>query len=261
LRYLSILSSIPLFIFHDSETKVNQGMWIDNFGDYIGRQREVPDTLKKTVLKSVLDHITVDYDHQEKLHRLYIRFRIPVFYGVNGKENGKSGNYLISRPLETLGNRSDQNSSVETYSTVTVSPPMGREVTTTLQGRYKPLPIGQGVTDPKDNEHSIQTGHSLVMDVEVSSSNLWVSPYTPYQQELFDLICKLHDTDGWDFKRISDWLNGNGYWTTRGKIFRQNHVWSIYTKKHRSIKRFSREYPHTFKDVKIDSVDYLPGKE
>lgn len=93
--------------------------WIDNFGDYIGRQREVPDTLKKTVLKSVLDQITVDYDHQEKVHLLYIQFRIPVFYGVNGKENGKSDKYLISRPLKTLVNPNDQPSSVENYSTVT----------------------------------------------------------------------------------------------------------------------------------------------
>ena len=93
--------------------------WIDNFGDYIGRQREVPDTLKKTVLKSVLDQITVDYDHQEKVHLLYIQFRIPVFYGANGKENGKSDKYLISRPLKTLVNPNDQPSSVENYSTVT----------------------------------------------------------------------------------------------------------------------------------------------
>jgi len=93
--------------------------WIDNFGSYISQQREVPDTVKKTILKSVLDHITVDYDHQEKVHLLYIQFRIPVFYGVNGKENGKSEKYLISRHSETLVNSNDQPSSVENYSTVT----------------------------------------------------------------------------------------------------------------------------------------------
>jgi hypothetical protein len=92
---------------------------IDNFGDYIRRQREVLDTLRKTIVKSVLDHITVDYDLQEKVHRLYINFRISVFYGVNGKENGKSDKYLISRPLKTLVNPKDQPSSVENYSTVT----------------------------------------------------------------------------------------------------------------------------------------------
>ena len=179
---------------------------------------------------------------------------------IRGLNTIISPRYFISNPLETPVNQPDQNTPLPYYSTVTISPPKGREVTTTLQGRYNSLIINPFVTDPK-NTNSIQSGHSLVMDVEVSSSNLWVSPYTPYQQELFDRICKLHDDDGWDFKQISDWLNENGYKSPRGKVFRQNHVWSIYTKKHRSIKRFGREYPHIITDVKVDSVDYEPTSD
>ena len=99
------------------------------------------------------------------------------------------------------------------------------------------------------------------MSVELVSSNLWVSPYSLYQQELFSIICSRHDEDGWNFKQVSDWLNENGYKTPRGKTFRENHVWSIYIKKQRSIQRFSREYDHTITDMKVDVVDYVPSKE
>ena len=99
------------------------------------------------------------------------------------------------------------------------------------------------------------------MSVELTSSNLWTSPYTPYQQEVYDIVRKLHEDDRWNFKQISDWLNGNGYKTPRGKVFQKNHVWSIYMKKQRSIQRFSREYDHTITDLKISTVDYLPNQE
>jgi hypothetical protein len=96
------------------------------------------------------------------------------------------------------------------------------------------------------------------MSVELISSNLWVSPYSEYQKGLFSLICKLHDDDGMDFQKVSDWLNENGYKTPRGKIFKGNHVWSIYQKKKKSIERFSREYDHTVIDMRVDGIDDRP---
>lgn len=93
------------------------------------------------------------------------------------------------------------------------------------------------------------------MSVEFVSSNLWTSPYTPYQQELFDLIHSFHHQDGWNFKQISDWLNANGYVTPRGYRFRQNHVWSIYTKKMKSNERFGREWSPVITDVMVSGVD------
>jgi hypothetical protein len=56
-------------------------------------------------------------------------------------------------------------------------------------------------------------GYSLHLSVRVISSNLWVPPYTNYQQELFDIISKFHEVDGWNFKMISDWLVENKYLT------------------------------------------------
>ena len=96
------------------------------------------------------------------------------------------------------------------------------------------------------------------MTVDLTCSYLWESPYSSYQQEVFSLICKLHDEDGLDFKQVSDWLNGNGYKTPRGKVFKENHVWSIYMKKQRSIQRFSREYEPEVTDMKVDVVDIVP---
>ncbi len=101
----------------------------------------------------------------------------------------------------------------------------------------------------------------MCLTVELVCSNLWVSPYSLHQQELFDIISKFHEQDGWNFKQISDYLNENGYKTPRGKVFKENHVWSIYIKKQKSIQRFSREYDHVITDMKVDVVDYVPSKE
>jgi hypothetical protein len=105
-----------------------------------------------------------------------------------------------------------------------------------------------------------QKGYSLRLSVELTSSNLWTSPYSLYQQEVFDLIRKLHEQDGWNFKQISDWLNENGYKTPRDKVFKENHVWSIYMKKMKSMTRFSREFDHSITDMGVDVVDFVPSK-
>jgi len=134
-------------------------------------------------------------------------------------------------------------------------------VDTSIRGRYKPLVIGQVVSDGKNKEYNATKGYSLRMSVELVSANLWESPYTLYQQELYGIVRKFHEDDGWNFKQISDWLNDNGYKSPRGKVLKENHVWSIYIKKQRSIQRFSREYDHSITDLKIDTVDYKPNQE
>ncbi len=102
--------------------------------------------------------------------------------------------------------------------------------------------------------------YALRLAVQMRFSYLWTAPYSPYQQELFDLITKYHVEAGWNFKVISDWLNTNGYKTPRGKIFSESHVWSIYTKKNRSIKRFNRVYEPDITDIHMEVIDYMPVK-
>jgi len=101
----------------------------------------------------------------------------------------------------------------------------------------------------------LNTNHNLVMTVRLTSSNLWLSPYSQYQQELFDIIRNFKENDDWTFKQISDWLVDNDYRTPRDKTFTHKHVWSMYTKKKRSIERFNREYEPVIKNVDIDIVD------
>ena len=43
------------------------------------------------------------------------------------------------------------------------------------------------------------------------SSNLWVSPYSQYQQELFSIIRSQHEEQSMNFVEICDYLVSNGY--------------------------------------------------
>lgn len=94
---------------------------------------------------------------------------------------------------------------------------------------------------PNHSEDSNEKGYFLTMVLEITSPNLWMSPYSEHQQTLFGIIQHKHEVEGLNFVQISDWLNENQYKTPRGKVFTQSHVWSIYTKKMRSIELFSRK--------------------
>lgn len=93
--------------------------------------------------------------------------------------------------------------------------------------------------------------YSIRLDVELKSSYLWTPPYSTYQQKLFDITSKKHENEGLNFKQISDWFNEQNYTTPRGKTFTEGHVWSIYTKKKRSIQRFTRTFDHVITDMRI----------
>ena len=97
------------------------------------------------------------------------------------------------------------------------------------------------------------------MEVKITSSNLWLSHYTDYQMELYSIISDLHDNKNKNFKEISNYLNDNGYKTPRNKVFTHKHTWSIYTKKNRSDKRFSRLYQPDIVNVGLDIINYTPA--
>jgi len=66
----------------------------------------------------------------------------------------------------------------------------------------------------------------------VTSTKLWKSNYSPYQEELFDKICKLKEDvfTPLGYRKIAQLLNNEGYKTPRGSEFKNNHVHSIYKK-------------------------------
>ena len=56
----------------------------------------------------------------------------------------------------------------------------------------------------------------FTFEVEGRISNLWVAPYSSYEQCLYDTLCKFRKK-GWNYQEIADWFNSNDYKTTRGK--------------------------------------------
>lgn len=70
----------------------------------------------------------------------------------------------------------------------------------------------------------------LTFDLTVRASHLWVAPYNEYQHFLYETIVEFREK-GWNFQKIADWFNENGYTTPRGKRFRSPHAHSIVKKK------------------------------
>ena len=97
------------------------------------------------------------------------------------------------------------------------------------------------------------------MVIRVTSSNLWLSPYNDHQQKIFDIIRELHEDKNMNFVQISNWLNENNYLTPRGTTFSQPKCWSIYTKKKRSMNRFSRSFEPEVINSELDVLNYIPS--
>jgi len=80
----------------------------------------------------------------------------------------------------------------------------------------------------------------LTFDVNIRTSNLWVTAYSNHQQFLYDTISEFRDKD-WTFKQIAGWLNDNGYTSARGKKFGSSHVHSIIKKRRLRDQHISKE--------------------
>lgn len=190
--------------------------------------------MKRSLLGQVLDKVILNHDRKTLLHTLDIYLRIPLVLSQKKKGDTFGAPFNISsKPLKI---QEDQLSTRSLYSTV----------------------VNFSSKIPNQSNYSNGKGYFLTMVIQVTSSNLWTSPYNDYQQEVFDIIRSKHEDEGLNFVQISDWLNENKYLTPRGKVFTQPHAWSIYTKKKRSMKRFSREYDPEVINTGVDVVNYVP---
>ena len=81
----------------------------------------------------------------------------------------------------------------------------------------------------------------FTFDLITRSSSLNKQFYSTYQYFIHDIISDKLDK-GMNYKEIADWLNDNGYTTTRGKRFRNAHTHSIIKKKKMSDERHNRMY-------------------
>ena len=91
--------------------------WVDKFGVLIQENRDVSDSVKKDILRTVLDNIIVDYDKVERVHGLTINFRIPVIF--RDEVHPKGGSQVVIK--SPISGRKPQNqlTPVRDYSTVT----------------------------------------------------------------------------------------------------------------------------------------------
>ena len=186
------------------------------------------------MLDLILDKIILSHDGSTRLHHLDIHLRIPLVIWENKK--GESKDSPVKYTLNSLNNNEYRIQDGSLYSTV----------------------INNSSTTFKvNNSKRINTkGFFLSMIIRVSSPNLWLSPYSEYQQKLFDIIREQHEDKKMNFVQISKWMNDNNYLTPRGKVFSQQLAWSMYTKKQRSIKRFSRPVQSEVINSELDIVNY-----
>ena len=96
-------------------------------------------------------------------------------------------------------------------------------------------------------------GFALSVSVDFLSPTLWISPYSDYQQFLFNKIDQMHQ-EGNSYIKISKWMNENNHLTPRGSVFKPNHAWSIHNKKRKSIERYARTFDPAIRDMSIQII-------
>ncbi len=79
--------------------------------------------------------------------------------------------------------------------------------------------------------------------VSITTTTLWESNYSEYQQYLFNRICKYKEDilTPIGYRKISQILNEEGLKTPRGNVFKNNHIHSIYKKGKTREERINRK--------------------
>ena len=84
----------------------------------------------------------------------------------------------------------------------------------------------------------------------LKTQNLFVAPYSDYQQFLHDTIQDLQD-GGMGYREIAKWLNEKGHKTSRGKRFYGNHVFSILKRKRQRDERPNQEVEREYRNFDL----------
>ena len=72
----------------------------------------------------------------------------------------------------------------------------------------------------------------VTFSISITTTKLWESNYSEYQEYLFRRICEYKDNNltPIGYRKISQIFNEEGLKTPRGSVFKNNHVHSIYKK-------------------------------
>ena len=73
---------------------------------------------------------------------------------------------------------------------------------------------------------------NVSFNISITTTKLWESNYSEYQQYLFNRICEYKDNNvtSIGYRKISKIFNEEGLRTSRGKIFKNTHIHSIFKK-------------------------------
>ncbi len=84
---------------------------------------------------------------------------------------------------------------------------------------------------------------SHTFSISITTTKLWESNYSEYQEYLFNRICEYKEKSltPIGYRKISQIFNEEGLKTPRGSIFKNNHVHSIYKKGKIREERINRE--------------------
>ena len=86
--------------------------------------------------------------------------------------------------------------------------------------------------------------------IKITAPNLNKIRYSSHQQKLWEIIKEKHDT-GMGYRMISYWLNAHEYKTTRGRTFKNTHVFSILKKKKIADDRIYKKYKLKIENLRI----------
>ena len=92
-------------------------------------------------------------------------------------------------------------------------------------------------------EHPYPLKLIVSFSVSITTTTLWESNYSDYQQYLFNRICKYKECflTPIGYRKISKIFNDEGLKTPRGNVFKNNYVHSIYKKGLVREERINRE--------------------
>jgi len=93
-------------------------------------------------------------------------------------------------------------------------------------------------------------------EINIQTSTLTPSFYTPFQTELSDLILKYHNRN-LTFKQIAERLNKKGLKTLRGKTFEANHVFGLMKKRLKRDERINEEPTITVENLSIRYIKVI----
>ena len=92
--------------------------------------------------------------------------------------------------------------------------------------------------------------------ISITTTKLWESNYSEYQQYLFNRICEYKENNVTPirYRKISKIFNQEGLKTLHGNVFKNNHVHSIYKKGKIREERISREDIVEISQVTIEEL-------